>query len=286
MSSKISVLARSLVVFGAMLGVAFAAEPIFVSPPIAAESTAAPTPQKPVDSLEDLPVAKSYPVTPVDAASQSNPQAQPIFVTTPPAVTPAESEAAPAKQKTPGEAETVVPVAPKPVVVGPPKPPQLPSAPLAEPDKAPAVQKASGAAATAEDPAAAEQSSPVSEAGIENIKLGLGLAPIKVETGLPPELGILQIALAKVVDNTAFVPEAEGQKLLCSDANKISDLARELSQTPLIEVTTHFTLWRSAMSDLLGSTEALQRQCQRPSQQSVGAFKKVVEDFSSLLAVR
>ncbi len=286
MSSKKSVLARSLVVFGVMLGAAFAAEPIFVSPPTTAESTAAPTPQKPADSLEDLPVAKSYPVTPVDAASQGNTQAQPIFVTTPPAVTPAESGAAPAKQKKTGKAETAVPVAPRPVMVGPPKPPQLPPAPVAEPGEAPAVQKTSGAAATEEDQAAADQPSPVSEAGIENIKLGLGLAPIKVETGLPPELGILQTALEKVVDNTAFLPEAEGQKLLCADANKISGLARELSQTPLIEVTTHFTLWRSAMSDLLGSTEALQRQCQRPSQQSVGAFKKVVEDFSSLLEVR
>ncbi len=278
MSLENSVLTRSLLGLGVMLGAAFAAEPIFVTPPAATAPVSAPQPSN--DSLDDLPVAKSYPVTTaVEGGDKRDTLSQPIFVTQPAVSAPvAIEDAAEVKRRSNADEVDLVedkPVPPAPVLVGPPKPPQS----LTVPSSATSTTQP---AATAKDGVTGEAASPAAE----DLKFGLGLAPIKVETGLPPELGILQTALEKVVDNTAFLPEEEGQKLLCADAGKIFDLARELSQAPLIEVTTHFTLWRSAMSDLLGSTDALRQQCQKPSQRSVGAFKKVVKDFDRLLDVR
>lgn len=288
MSLENSVLTRSLVVFGVMLGAAFAAEPIFVTPPAKIESMGASTSQAPTDPLDVLPVAKSYPVAPAEGASQADTLSQPVFVTTPKVAAPAAVDRSASESTTQEKVDEVAPAETKPVVVGPPR---RPAAPVAAPTNAPVTQETEkpaekGATATDGGRDNAEQSPVASEHESNSVKFGLGLAPIKVEPGLPPELGILQTALEKVVDNTAFLPEGEAQKLLCNDAGKISDLARELSRTPLIEVTTHFTLWRSAMSDLLGSTDVLRQQCQQPSQQSVEAFKKLVKDFSNLLEVR
>ena len=260
MSFQNRTLAWSLLGLVAIVGAALAAEPIFVTPPDAKTSAA---PERSADPLADLPLAKTYPD---GQTSQPEPPATkplPVFVAPPPA--PAKREVAPPKAR---------PVEPAP-----------------EPPREGTEAKPSEPA-----PAAAEQAEPVTgnagkgnrEVGepVVDIRFGLGLKPLKVKTGLPPEIGILQTALAKTVDRTELLPEQEALRALCADAEKIGELTSELGRTPLIEVTTHFTLWRDAMEQLSRSVAAYQQQCVKPSAASVKSFRRVLDDFDALLKTR
>ena len=141
----------------------------------------------------------------------------------------------------------------------------------------------------------AEQAVPIRDTGREkeeagepvvDIRPGPKSRPLDIEAGLPPEIGILQAALAKTVDNIELLPEQEVPQALCRDAEKIGDLTSELGRTPLMEVTTHFTLWRKAMKKLSRSVTDYQRQCVNPSAASMKAFRRVLDDFDALLKTR
>ncbi len=269
MSLQKRTLAWSLLGLVAIVGAVLAAEPIFVTPP---DGKASQAPERSADPLADLPLAKTYPDGQVMQPEASPAKPLPVFVAPPPA--PPKREVAPPPPTTsPAEAR--------------------PAEPAPEPFREDAEAKPSGAA-----PAAVEQAVPATgEAGKESseadggeptvdIRFGLGLKPLKVKTGLPPEIGILQTALAKTVDNTELLPEQEALRALCADVEKIGDLTSELGRTPLIEVTTHFTLWRDAMKRLSRSVAAYQQQCVKPSAASVKSFRRVLDDFDALLKTR
>ncbi len=253
MSSEKRILTRGLLALGVVVGAAIAAEPIFVTPPATEAPSEAPT------VIDDLPVAKTWPAdAPAPAEEKkADPQNLPVFVGSPSDVPkPGEKKsesAAPAPQRSPvgkggGGQETATPAGDgvEPV----PVPPESQPAPMFD------------------------------------VRLGLGLKPIKVDPRLPSEVGLVQTALAKAIEKSDYLPEEEAHKALCSEAGKIVELTTELSQTPLIEVTTHFTLWRNAMTRLLERTNEFERRCKHPSAAAVTVFKKVVRDFDKLLEVR
>ena len=141
----------------------------------------------------------------------------------------------------------------------------------------------------------AEQAAPMKDSGMEREETGKPVVDIRlgpksrlfdIKAGLPPEIGILQAALAKTADNIELLPEREAPHALCRDAEKIGDLTSELGRTPLMEVTTHFTLWREAMKKLSRSVADYRRQCVEPSAASVKAFRRVLDDFDALLKTR
>ena len=270
MSFQKRTLAWGLFGLVAIVGAALAAEPIFVTPPDGKTST---VPERPADPLANLPLAKTYPDGQTRQSEQPPTGSLPVFVAPPPA----------------------------PVTQGaPPKPlaPATPSAEVTRPEPAQALRESVEKRPPERAPVVVERAVFITQdAGKEeseadagepivDIRFGLGLKPLKVKTGLPPEIGILQTALAKTVDNTELFPEQEALRALCADAEKIGDLTNELGRTPLIEVTTHFTLWRDAMEQLSRSVAAYQQQCVKPSAASVKSFQRVLDDFAALLTTR
>jgi len=251
MFSEKRVLTRGLLVLSVVVGAAMAAEPIFVTPPTAV----APSPG--AVNIDDLPVAKTWPADrPVEQQS-TTPQALPVFVAPPPvSPKPAAATGAGGRQEQATTASRPAPVA-------------------TEKEK------------SVEQPAPGIEPAPVApDEAVVDVRLGLGLEPVKVDPRLPPELGLVQTALAKAVAQSERLPEAEARKALCGEAGRIVEHTSELARTPLIEVTTHFTLWREGMARLRESAATFERRCQRPSASSVRAFRQVVRDFDALLEVR
>ena len=257
-------------------GAGMAAEPIFVTPPSVVEIEKPQLPGAPKSALDDLPVAKTVPVDRI----QTRPDGKdlPVFVQ-------------------PEQRIKTVVSPPEAVDEPPPRAMQETKTAVKEtsaasealPDKGNAAKDAdipdAEISAAFIKPAVAPVTDGVPETEI-GVDLGLGLEPIKVRKKLPAELDLLQTKLANIVSSTDVLPEKEGLRRLCSETVSIKALVQTLSRAPLMEVTTHFTLWRSAMGELQGSIASLQQSCKKPSGKAVDQFRKVVKRFSTLVDSR
>ncbi len=281
-----------LVIGIVVLGAAIAAEPIFVTPPAKPSAERAAIPPTSGRSLSDLPLARTYPTNAPLADKPAG--GVPVFVSPVPKVSAPDSvvdedakataEKAPARpvRESAGvpsaESEPAMATAAESRGVQNPDKPELDPLPAAE---VPAVFVPPTRGKSV--PEAPAESVPETDAGI---KLGLGLKPLQERKNLPLELNLLQAALIRAVESTQYLPPDEGRRKLCSEAGNIDALTRKLSQAPLIEMTTHFNLWRSAMEKLRGSTQSLIRQCEGGVDKVVGKFGVVSKNFKTLLGAR